>query len=204
MSEVREIVAARAILDMESTWNGVFAQQFDAVMKTWLNDSVQFVTQVPTNMDGEPCVKIAVPFHQVFTVSLCETGKEVNMYLTSYITEKPFTWGPSQSEARQVNSAKMVDMILMLVDNEDNPFLREGGVFLYHLDLNPDEPEQFALLDLIESDDLQIEGFTGPAFITSADIHKVDLRGTHYRLIMTEGRTGGIFIFTFQVSPSLQ
>lgn len=95
-------------------------------------------------------------------------------------------------------------MVLMIVDNEDNPFLRQGGVYLYHLDLNPDEPEQFALLDLIESDDLQIEGFSGFAFITSADMHKVDLRGTHYRLVMTEGRTGGIFIFTFELSPNKQ
>lgn len=86
ISEIREIVAARAILDIESTYNGVFALQFDAIFKTYLNDSIQFVTQIPTNIDGEPCVKIAVPFHQVFTVSLCETGKEVNMYLTSYIT----------------------------------------------------------------------------------------------------------------------
>lgn len=126
------------------------------------------------------------------------------MYLTSYVTEKPFTWGPSQSEAHQVNFAKMVDMVLMIVDNEDNPFLREGGIYLYHLDLNPDESEQFAMLDLIESDDLQIEGFTGPAFITSADLQKIDLRGTLYRLVMTEGRTGGIFIFTFELSPNKQ
>lgn len=126
------------------------------------------------------------------------------MYLTSYVTEKPFTWGPSQSAVRQINNVKMVDMIMMVVDNEDNPFQRQGGVYLYHLDLDPEEPEQFALLDLIEADDLQIAGFSGPAFITYADFHRVDLRQGAYRLFMTEGRTGGIFIFTFELSADRQ
>jgi hypothetical protein len=107
------------------------------------------------------------------------------MYLTSHVAEKPFTWGPSKSTVRQVNSVKMIDMLLMVVDNEDSPFQRQGGVYLYHLDLNPEEPEQFALLDLIEADDLQIAGFSGPAYITYADIHKMDMQSTTYRLVMS-------------------
>lgn len=204
VQEVREIVAARAILDLESTYDGVFAQQYDSILKTYLNDSIEYIVQLPTNMPGEPCTKIALPFHQTFVVSLCETGTSVNMYLTSYVTEKPFTWGPSESAVRQVNNVKMVDMLMMVVDAEDNPFSRQGGVYLYHLDLDPEEPEQFALLDLIEADDLQISGFTGPAFITYADIHRIDLRVPIYRLFMTEGRTGGIFIFTFELSQDKQ
>ena len=69
--EVREILAARAIFDLESTYNGVFAQQYDSVMKTYTNDSIEYIAQIPTNMPGEPCVKIAVPSHQTFVVSLC-------------------------------------------------------------------------------------------------------------------------------------
>lgn len=183
--EVREIVAARAILDLESAYNGVFAQQYDSIMKTYLNDSIEYIVQLPTNIPGEPCVKLALPFHQTFVVSLCETGTSLNMYLTSFVTEKPFTWGPSESTVRQVNNVKMVDMIMMVVDAEDNPFSRQGGVYLYHLDLNPEEPEQFALLDLIEADDLQIAGFRGPAYITYADFHRIDLRVPIYRLFMT-------------------
>jgi len=72
------------------------------------------------------------------------------------------------------------------------------------LDLDPEEPEQFALLDLIEADDLQISGFSGPAFITYADFHRIDLRFPTYRLFMSEGRTGGIFIFTFELTPDKQ
>lgn len=124
------------------------------------------------------------------------------MYITSYATEKPFTWGPSQSEVKQVTTTKMLDMILMIVDNEDNPFSRQGGVYLYHMNLDPEEPEQFALLDLIEADDLQFGGFSGPAYITYADFHRIEHNSQLYRLIMTEGRTGSVFIFTFQLSPS--
>jgi hypothetical protein len=50
-------------------------------------------------------------------VSLCEAGDYVNMYLTSYVSEKAFTWGPSQSDVRQVNFAKMIGRTLMIVDN---------------------------------------------------------------------------------------
>jgi hypothetical protein len=98
----------------------------------------------------------------------------------------------------------MIGMLMMVVDNEDNPFQRQGGVYLYHLDLNPEEPEQFALLDLIEPDDLQIAGFSGPAYITYADIQNIDMRGETYRLFMSEGRTGGIFVFTFELTPNKQ
>ncbi len=66
-------------------------------------------------------------------VSLCETGNEVNAYITSLVSDKPFTLGPFPTEAKAVNHAKIVDDILMIVDNEDNPYARNGGIYLYAL-----------------------------------------------------------------------
>jgi hypothetical protein len=41
--------------------------------------------------------------------------------------------GPFPTEAKAVNHAKIVDDILMIVDNEDNPYARNGGIYLYAL-----------------------------------------------------------------------
>lgn len=67
------------------------------------------------------------------------------------MSEKPFTFGPTKSGAKQVNKAKYEHGIMMIVDVEDNIFDRQGGVYLYALHLNPTDDEQFALLDLVQS-----------------------------------------------------
>ena len=44
----------------------------------------------------------------------------------------------------------------MIVDNEDNPLVRSGGILLYHLNFDFDEEDFITLLDYIDHDDLQI------------------------------------------------
>lgn len=78
--------------------------------------------------------------------------------------------GPFPTEARSVNHAKIVDDILMIVDNEDNPYARNGGIYLYSLTF--DENVEMAMIDLIDNDDFRgIEGFNGMAAVGSADFH---------------------------------
>lgn len=84
---------------------------------------------------------------------------------------KPFTFGPYPSDAKAVNHAKIVGDILMIVDNDDNPFIRAGGIYLYHLNFDVDEVDFVTLLDYIDYEDLQIEGYTGIPYIGSADLH---------------------------------
>lgn len=59
----------------------------------------------------------------------------------------------------------------MIVDNDDNPFIRAGGIYLYHLNFDVDEVDFVTLLDYIDYEDLQIEGYTGIPYIGSADLH---------------------------------
>ena len=61
----------------------------------------------------------------------------------------------------------------MIVDNDDDPFARAGGIYLYLLDTNPSD-RVFNFLDYIDWADLQsINGITGgPAIISSATLHK--------------------------------
>ena len=119
---------------MDSTFNGIFAQQYNSYIKTWAhNDSIEYIQNIPTIYPGEVCSKIVADHNQEYVVSLCETGNEVNAYITSLISDKAFTLGPFPTEAKAVNHAKIVDDILMIVDNEDNPYARNGGIYLYAL-----------------------------------------------------------------------
>lgn len=120
-------------------------------MKTYVNNTIQFQAMLPTNMPGEPCTKIAIPSHELFSVSVCEAGDYMNLYITSYVTEKPFTFGPTKSGAKQANKVKYEHGVMMIVDVEDNIFSRQGGIYLYTLHLNPTDDEQFALLDVIQT-----------------------------------------------------
>lgn len=71
-------------------------------------------------------------------------------------TDKPFTIGPFMTEAKAVNHAKVVGDILMIVDNDDDPFERAGGVYLYALNFDTDDNIDLALIDYLDVDDLNI------------------------------------------------
>lgn len=116
---------------------------------------------------------MAVQQNAQFLLSFCETGGQVNVYITTLTTFKPFTYGPFETEAKAVNHVEIVGNIVMIVDNDDDPFLRAGGVYLYHIDFNARHViDMFNMLDYLDYADLQIEGFRGYPYIASADIHK--------------------------------
>lgn len=86
----------------------------------------------------------------------------------------------------------------MIVDNDDDPFNRAGGVYLYYLDIAAKDPaDVLNMLDYLDYADLQIEGFSGIPFIASADIHKPLFNRDEYAVFLTEARTGNIFVFLF-------
>lgn len=97
----------------------------------------------------------------------------MNVYITTFTSFKPFTYGPFETEAKVVSHAKVVGNIVMIVDTEDNPFTRAGGIYLYYIDFSAEVLEDmFNMLDYLDHDDLQIEGFRGIPYIGSADIHR--------------------------------
>ena len=72
MEEIREVVAGRAIYDMDSTFNGIFAQQYNSYLKTWMhNDSIQYIQNIPTTSPGEVCSKIVPDHDNEYVLSLC-------------------------------------------------------------------------------------------------------------------------------------
>lgn len=202
VQETRELLEARAIYDIESTIDGIYAQQYSSILKTnTFNSSIHFISHIPTQRRGEVCSKLAVGEFNQYVVSLCEVGDAVNIYITSVVAAKPFTFGPYPTDAKAVNHAKIVGDILMIVDNDDNPFARAGGIYLYHLNFDLDDPSFISFLDYIDYADLQIEGYNGVPYIGSADLHLPYFSSeTEYRLFISEARTGALFVFGFEVS----
>lgn len=89
---------------MHSTFTGIFGQLYNAVFKTYShNDSVQYILNIPTTSRGEVCSKLAVHNAQDFILSFCELGGQVNIYITTLNTFKPFTMGPFPTDAEAVN-----------------------------------------------------------------------------------------------------
>ena len=105
----RNVIEGRAIYDIESTLDGIYAQQYSSLLKSYThNDSVHYISRIPTERQGEVCTKLAVGDVQRYIISLCEVGTHVNIYITSTLASKPFTFGPYQTDAKAVNHAKSV------------------------------------------------------------------------------------------------
>ena len=192
------------VYDLESSWNGIYGQMYNSFFKTFAhNDSAEFIAPIPTSMTGEVCTKLAIGRGHDYVLSFCETGERVIIYVTSLTSFKPHTFGPYETEAKAVNHVKIVDNVIMLVDNDDDPFRRAGGVYLYYIDFaNEMLTEMVSFLDYLDYEDLQLEGFTGLSYIASADLIKPHFVQEDYTLFLTEARTGNIFAFNFIVSPN--
>ena len=108
-------------------------------------------------------------------MSACESNNGVQLYITSLISKKGFSWGPWSTGARKVNRIEVVRQLVMIVDTEiswsTNP--REGGVYIYAINVNPDEDELLEEIDVIDSDDFGgVAGWddSKPAFIGNAEM----------------------------------
>jgi hypothetical protein len=121
---------------MHSTYVGTFGQMFSSFFKTYPNsDHIQSISHLPINQFFA-CSKMVVQQEREFLLSFCETSGTVHIYISTLNSLKPFTFGPFITEARSVNHVEIVDHIVMLVDNSDDPFYRSGGVHLFYLDFS--------------------------------------------------------------------
>lgn len=75
----------------------------------------------------------------LYSISACvDSYREVNLYITSYVSKKGFTMGPWKSGASQVASLDVINGLLILVDVDPDPamMIRSGGIFIYALNLD--------------------------------------------------------------------
>ena len=141
------IHAGEPVYDMKPTYAGIYGQQYNSFFKTFAhNNSIEYTAKIPTGSMGEVCSKLEIHEHHTFMMSFCETGSEVNAYITTLTASKPFTIGPIKTEATAVNKVKLVGDILMIVDNDDNPYSRSGGVYLYLFNYMAKNPEEMLIL----------------------------------------------------------
>jgi hypothetical protein len=57
---------------MESTFTGIYGQQYNSYLKTWAhNDSIEYIQNIPTPTPFEVCSKIVVDSGSEYVLSLC-------------------------------------------------------------------------------------------------------------------------------------
>ena len=69
-----------------------------------------------------------------------DKGSGINLYVSSFMSFKAFTWGPFKSAAYHVQNLQIVNSILMVVDTPSNLEEKKsvGAVYLYALSFNAD------------------------------------------------------------------
>lgn len=131
------------------------------------------------------------------------------MYITSFISNKGFAWGPWSTSATKVNRIEVIRQLVMLVDTDRERSMtrREGGIYLFAINMRPDSSELLEEVDIINSDDFG--GVAGWDSSQKAYLSNAELTWTYeidtYRLLITE-ETKGMFVvdFKWQVgSPEL-
>lgn len=118
--------------------------------------------------------------------------------MTSLVNSKPFVNGPHVSSARRAASIQAQGDIFILVDVDEEPtrMNRQGGVLIYSLNHNINQPELFDELDIIDANDLlAAQGWTYGDQVYIGNAHLVWTNDSQvYRLAITELRNGLFFI----------
>lgn len=196
--EERDVVVAQGVSEYQWGFDGGSIQQSTNLLHMKHNGSLDQIVKLPHTSD-KYCYRVAVPLIGNYHVSGCQTTKGIDLYITSFISSKGFSWGPYATGARQATRLEVVRELVMLVDTDSQPglFQRAGGVFIYAINLLPDDEESFTELDYIDSDDFGgVAGWDDSqmAFIANAEMtytYEIDT----YRVIMTETR--GLFVVDF-------
>lgn len=123
-----------------------------------MNGSVSEILLLPDPKEGERCHKVTSTYDDLLTITGCRVnGGGTHMYITSLAGHRGFTWGPYRTGAHDITNLQLVNNIIMVTDVDQYPQfrMRNGGVFLYALDLNPMSENDMWELDYIDSNDFQ-------------------------------------------------
>lgn len=132
-----------------------------------------------------------MPRNELYAVSVCDEFM-VTLYITSFTSEKAFTWGPYRTDVTFAIKAEMEWDVLAIMEGFPN------RLHLYTLDLYEDDDEQFNFLDTLDAMDFEVPGHTGQLELGSFDLDKVPGKNL-YRLALTEMRTSTLIIVTFEL-----
>ena len=164
------------------------------------NGSIYHVVNLPDQALNEECTRVATAENEFFMVSACKNGgSSTNLYVTSMLSFKGFTWGPYKSPAYLVANMQVVHDVLMIADTSGSPQRQHitGEIFLYRLSFNSETEEEMDELDVIDEGLLvgtdgwkEEEAYLANAHMLYSNVVKA------YRLYITESRYG-IFIVEF-------
>ena len=190
-----------ADMDMEDyvfSTDGGIIQQFQTQIKMRHNGSVEQFISMPSVLDGENCMHITYDWLYDFAVSACQHRDEVYLYMTSLANSKPFVNGPHPSSAKRAAGMQTQGDIFILIDVDEEPSIlsREGGVLIYAINHNINEPELFDELDFIDTNDLlAAQGWTYGDQVFIGNAHLVYTNESEvYRIAITELRNGVFFV----------
>ena len=182
----------------ESYWGGVSV--WDDLFFYRPNGSIYHVVNLPDQKHNEKCERVASAENEYFTVTACRSGGiGVNLYVTSMISFKGFTWGPYKSEAFLLSKMQIMNDILMVVDTSAYPQEQHyaGQIFLYRMSFNMETEQELDELDIIDEGTLigtdgwkEDDAYLANAHLVYSDVNKC------YRLYITESRYG-VFIIDF-------
>ena len=82
---------------------------------------------------------MAVAENEIFTVTAClEIARGINLYVTSLVSYKGFTYGPFASGADNCRNLVIVNDIVMLADTPSSPeyTFSQGAIYLYKISPN--------------------------------------------------------------------
>lgn len=157
--------------------DGGSIQQQSHLVHLLHNGSIDQIVNLPQAVFGEKCNRVAVPLLGNYHVSACESTKGVQVYITSFISKKGFSWGPWSTSAQKVNRIEVEKQLVILVDTdvERQAMQREGGIYLYAINIRPDSSELLELIDIIDTDDFGgVAGWdsTSKAYLSNAHISR--------------------------------
>jgi hypothetical protein len=82
------------MFDFISGKNEGFIQAYQSVITLLNNGSISHFSQLSTQSRGEVCTSIAYNSALKYTISACDDGNSIFLYLTLHSTFKPFAIGP--------------------------------------------------------------------------------------------------------------
>ena len=79
---------------------------------------------------------------QDYHVSGCLSDYSINLYLTSFVSDKGFAFEPFETTARNLFKLEAVNDLIILVDTDNDAYrkTRPGGVYLFAVNMDEEIP----------------------------------------------------------------
>ena len=119
---------------------------YEDIFKFYSNGSIHEIIHLPDQQLLEKCQRITSSQNDDYIVTACQVlGAGVNLYVTSGVSFKAWTWGPYRTGAFNIRKLQINGDILMLTDTSTYPEFKfeKGKVFLFALAFDHYSGEEF-------------------------------------------------------------